>query len=274
MSTGHLVEVPFGRVRAQGVVLGEVGEPAVPETRPVIALIDRQAVLTAAQISLAYFLSGKLSRPAGSLHRLDAAAGLGATGGYAVHHPAQPDSLPSQRDPAALARPVGKTWGKPDGAADRPRPAAPGLAPGSAQPGAARAAHRSSDPARSLGASQAGAHRQAGVFSGRSPPRLPKACQGRNRSVAAAAGVAQLPAARTGTRRCRLAVCRERGEPGGPAAPDRDGFGGPGRKPGVARSIAGRHTGVQRTAPPDTGPAGLLAGDSKERGSRQNRSAS
>jgi primosomal protein N' (replication factor Y) len=54
---GILVEVPFGRVRVQGVVLGSVDEPAVTDTRPVISVIDRQAVLTAAQIALAQYLS-------------------------------------------------------------------------------------------------------------------------------------------------------------------------------------------------------------------------
>jgi primosomal protein N' (replication factor Y) len=54
---GHLVEVPFGRQRVQGLVLQPVAEPAVPETRPVHALLDPQPVLTAAQLDLARELS-------------------------------------------------------------------------------------------------------------------------------------------------------------------------------------------------------------------------
>jgi primosomal protein N' (replication factor Y) len=50
---GHLVEAPFGRQTVQGVVLRYVPVPAVPETRPVLGLIDPQPALTAAQISLA-----------------------------------------------------------------------------------------------------------------------------------------------------------------------------------------------------------------------------
>jgi primosomal protein N' (replication factor Y) len=50
---GHLVEVPFGRQQVQGVVFRFVEQPEVPETRPVISLLDEQAVLTPAQIRLA-----------------------------------------------------------------------------------------------------------------------------------------------------------------------------------------------------------------------------
>jgi primosomal protein N' (replication factor Y) (superfamily II helicase) len=54
---GHLVEAPFGRQTVQGVVLRYVPVPAVPETRPVLGLVDPQPALTAAQISLAEELS-------------------------------------------------------------------------------------------------------------------------------------------------------------------------------------------------------------------------
>ncbi len=50
---GHLVEVPFGRQQVQGVVFRLVEQPEVPETRPVLALLDPLAVLTPAQIRLA-----------------------------------------------------------------------------------------------------------------------------------------------------------------------------------------------------------------------------
>lgn len=54
---GHLVEVPFGKRRVQGVVLGQVAQPSVPETRPVYALVDQSVVLTKAQLSLAKYLA-------------------------------------------------------------------------------------------------------------------------------------------------------------------------------------------------------------------------
>lgn len=50
---GHLVEVPFGRQQVQGVVFRLVAQPEVPETRPVLALLDSEPVLTRAQIELA-----------------------------------------------------------------------------------------------------------------------------------------------------------------------------------------------------------------------------
>lgn len=50
---GHLVEVPFGRQRVQGVVFRLVDKPEVPETKPVTSLLDPHAVLTPQQIDLA-----------------------------------------------------------------------------------------------------------------------------------------------------------------------------------------------------------------------------
>jgi primosomal protein N' (replication factor Y) len=57
VGSGHLVEVPFGGRKVQGVVLREVSEPAVAETKAVEALVDPQPVLTAAQLALARLLS-------------------------------------------------------------------------------------------------------------------------------------------------------------------------------------------------------------------------
>ncbi len=50
---GHLVEVPFGRQRVQGVVFRFVDQPEVPETKAVLSLFDPLAVLTPQQIKLA-----------------------------------------------------------------------------------------------------------------------------------------------------------------------------------------------------------------------------
>jgi len=59
---GHLVEVPFGHQRVQGVVLGFIEKPSVAETRPVASLVDPQAVLTRTQIDLA----GELAKSSGA----------------------------------------------------------------------------------------------------------------------------------------------------------------------------------------------------------------
>ena len=56
---GHLVVVPFGKQKVQGVILQHVDEPAVPETRPVLYLVDREAVLLPEQIELAKLISDR-----------------------------------------------------------------------------------------------------------------------------------------------------------------------------------------------------------------------
>lgn len=63
VSPGHLVEVPFGRQRVQGVVLRLVDMPDVAETRPVIELVDPQIVLTDAQLELAQHLTESTLAP-------------------------------------------------------------------------------------------------------------------------------------------------------------------------------------------------------------------
>ena len=60
---GHLVEVPFAHQTVQGVVIRNIATPSVSETRPVHSLIDPQAVLTQAQISLAKKLAEETLAP-------------------------------------------------------------------------------------------------------------------------------------------------------------------------------------------------------------------
>ncbi len=60
---GHFVVVPFGKQTVQGVVLCEVDEPAVPETRAVRTLLDAGTVLTPAQMALARHLSASALAP-------------------------------------------------------------------------------------------------------------------------------------------------------------------------------------------------------------------
>lgn len=59
---GALVLVPFGSQVAQGIVVEEIEHPAVPETRPVLKVIDAKAVITPQFIQLGRALSAnKLS---------------------------------------------------------------------------------------------------------------------------------------------------------------------------------------------------------------------
>jgi primosomal protein N' (replication factor Y) len=50
---GHLVEVPFGAQHVQGVVVHEIGSPAVPETKAVLSLLTPETVIIPFQIALA-----------------------------------------------------------------------------------------------------------------------------------------------------------------------------------------------------------------------------
>ena len=54
---GCLVVVPFGQQTLQGIVLQQIVEPAVPETKPILALLDPQPVVTPLQIELAKEIS-------------------------------------------------------------------------------------------------------------------------------------------------------------------------------------------------------------------------
>jgi len=73
---GHLVEVPFGQQRVQGVVLREVIEPEVSETRPVFALVDTQVVLTEVQLALAKDLAEHTLAPLSACANLMVPVGI------------------------------------------------------------------------------------------------------------------------------------------------------------------------------------------------------
>ena len=63
---GNLVTVPFGRQTVQGVVLGIVADPSVPQTKEVISLIDSEPVVTAQQVQLAQHISERSLTPLAS----------------------------------------------------------------------------------------------------------------------------------------------------------------------------------------------------------------
>jgi len=76
VGAGHLVEVPFGKRRVQGVVLREIPQPAVKDTRPVLSLLDAEAVLTAPQLALAERLSESTLAPLAACINLMVPTGL------------------------------------------------------------------------------------------------------------------------------------------------------------------------------------------------------
>src|SRR5262245_3786675 len=54
---GHLVTVPFGGRRAQGVVVSLTDTAPVAEVKDIESLVDPQPVLTPAQLDLAYWIA-------------------------------------------------------------------------------------------------------------------------------------------------------------------------------------------------------------------------
>ena len=57
LQPGHLVEVPFGKQNAYGIIYEFVDQPAVVETRPITALVDPAVALLPAQLALARQIS-------------------------------------------------------------------------------------------------------------------------------------------------------------------------------------------------------------------------
>jgi primosomal protein N' (replication factor Y) len=80
VNPGHLVEVPFGKQYVQGVVLRQVSEPSVSETRPVRAMIDDAVVLTMGQLALAEHLAESTLAPLSACVNLMLPAGLAQIG--------------------------------------------------------------------------------------------------------------------------------------------------------------------------------------------------
>ena len=105
LAPGHLVVVPFGPRRAQGIVWRRTAESPVAETRPIESLVDTQPVLTPAQLALADWLQRATRAPLGECLALMIPAGLAqhADGLYTLVDPsAQPPSVTAARLVALL----------------------------------------------------------------------------------------------------------------------------------------------------------------------------
>ena len=77
---GHLVEVPFGRQQVQGVVIKQVAQPSVTETKAVKGLIDDSVVVTPQQMALAEYLSTSTLAPLSACINLMLPVGLSQMG--------------------------------------------------------------------------------------------------------------------------------------------------------------------------------------------------
>ena len=138
---GHLVEVPFGPRQVQGVVLREVAEPAVAETRPVTGLIDPRPGPDTRQIALATYLSEHTLAPLASCLALMIPPGLSqeVDSLYSLSSPASPPASLSPLQ-ARLLKLAAAAWSvtRPP---NRPRFSQTELAGRSPGPGPAGAVH-------------------------------------------------------------------------------------------------------------------------------------
>jgi len=99
---GHLVEVSFGRQLAQGIVLSFSQSAPVETTKPVLRLIDRDPVVSAAQLELARWISQNYLASLAECVRLFIPPGLSKRGDQLVHlvdpsHPPEGLSHPQAR---------------------------------------------------------------------------------------------------------------------------------------------------------------------------------
>jgi primosomal protein N' (replication factor Y) (superfamily II helicase) len=101
---GHLVRVPFASQRVQGIVLGRVEVPEVSETRPLEGLVDRDPVLTPAQIELGRWMSRTYAATLGECFELMLPPGLAqrAQSQYALGDPGSAAEEPLQKKIIAL----------------------------------------------------------------------------------------------------------------------------------------------------------------------------
>lgn len=101
---GHLVLAPFGPRRVQGVVLGRVDTPEVPETKAVELLLDPEPVLTPHQLQLAQHLAESCLAPLAACISLMLPPGIGSSADveYSLTGEAPADLAPAQARIIAL----------------------------------------------------------------------------------------------------------------------------------------------------------------------------
>ena len=76
LRVGHLVEVEFGRRLAQGIIINLSESSPVAETKPIVALVEPEPVVTQWQIDVAFWLSENYLAPVNGCLRLMLPPGL------------------------------------------------------------------------------------------------------------------------------------------------------------------------------------------------------
>jgi primosomal protein N' (replication factor Y) (superfamily II helicase) len=103
---GHLVQVPFGKQRVHGVVLRQVDQPAVAQTRAVEELVDPLVALTRKQLALAEWMAENTLAPLSACINLMLPAGLNQMADtlYALAGPSQAGENPSNLEGDGIER--------------------------------------------------------------------------------------------------------------------------------------------------------------------------
>ncbi|MGI6250270.1 MAG: replication restart helicase PriA [Anaerolineaceae bacterium] len=97
VTVGSLVEVPFGAQVAQGIVMGFVEQPEVPETLDIYSVLSEDTLITPQQIELAEHLAKATFAPLGACMRMMIPSGLSQRAETLItlgEKPASPDDLP------------------------------------------------------------------------------------------------------------------------------------------------------------------------------------
>lgn len=95
---GHLVEVSFGQQRAQGVILHLDTRSPVGTTKPLMALIDREPVVTEVQLKLAQWMSEYYLTPLAQCVRLFIPPGLSKRGDVLIAPAVDPEHVTAASD--------------------------------------------------------------------------------------------------------------------------------------------------------------------------------
>ncbi len=101
LRVGHLVEVSFGAQKAQGVILRFDERSPVPETKPILALLDRDPVVGEVQLALARWMSHTYLTTLPECARLFIPPGMSQRGDMLITPVIPPDQVEPRDDTQA-----------------------------------------------------------------------------------------------------------------------------------------------------------------------------
>jgi primosomal protein N' (replication factor Y) len=99
VDVGHLVEVGFGKQKAQGVVIALDEHSPVKSTRPVLSLVDRAPVVNSAQLAVAYWLRDTYLAPLAQCVQVFLPPGLSRRGDVLITPVIDPAQIDAENEP-------------------------------------------------------------------------------------------------------------------------------------------------------------------------------